>query len=138
MFYVFDTDIIGFLMNDYLAVVQHLNSLNESDEAVTTIVTFGETMSGLLPACKKAKNGEARAEAYGDLLRALNFYRDKDCLPFNDTAVAIFDRLKKQIKIGTNDLAIAAITLSVNGTLVTRNFVDFERVPGLPIEDWTK
>lgn len=125
-------------MNDHPAVAQRLGSLNENDEAVTTIITVGETMSGLLPACKRANSGKERAAAYEDLLRALNFYRDKDCLPFNDTAIAIFDRLKKQIKIGTNDLAIAAITLSVNGTLITRNFVDFQRVPSLPIEDWTQ
>ena len=138
MLYVIDTDTIGFVMNDYPAVVQRIHSLTEGDEVVTTIITFGETVSGLLPACRRAKNGAERAKAYSDLLLALNFYRDKDCLPFNDAVIAVFDQLKSKIRIGTNDIAIAAITLSVNGVLITRNSVDFERVPNLVIEDWTK
>ncbi len=61
------------------------------------------------------------------------------CLPFDDTAAAIFDQLRAlKIRIGTNDLAIAAITLSVSGILVTQNIVDFQRVPNLSLEDWTK
>ena len=61
------------------------------------------------------------------------------CLPFDETAATIFDQLRAQrIRIGTNDLAIAAITLSVRGILVTRNTVDFQRVPDLLIEDWTQ
>jgi len=45
-------------------------------------------------------------------------------------AVSIFE--------GDNDLAIADITLSVSGILVTQNIVDFQRVPNLSLEDWTK
>jgi tRNA(fMet)-specific endonuclease VapC len=49
-----------------------------------------------------------------------------------------FDQLRgMKTRVGTNDLAIAAITLSVAGALVTRNAVDFKRIPGLTIEDWT-
>lgn len=57
-------------------------------------------------------------------------------LPFDETGAAIFDDLRaRKIRIGTNDLAIAAITLSVNGILVTRNAVDFQRVPDPVLEN---
>lgn len=45
--------------------------------------------------------------------------------------------LKQDIKIGKQDLKIAAISLSVNGIMVTRNHRDFSKVPNLRIEDWT-
>jgi tRNA(fMet)-specific endonuclease VapC len=78
-------------------------------------------------------------KAYARLQRGQEFYQRMGCLPFDETAAAIFDQLRAQkIRIGTNDLAIAAIALSVSGVLVTRNTLDFQRVPGLAMEDWTK
>jgi len=78
-------------------------------------------------------------KAYARLERAQEFYQRMGCLPFDDTTAAIFDQLRAQkIRIGVNDLAIAAIALSVSGVLVTRNIVDFQRVPNLQIKDWTK
>jgi tRNA(fMet)-specific endonuclease VapC len=35
------------------------------------------------------------------------------------------------------DLKIAAIVLSRDATLLSRNFTDFSRVTGLQVEDWT-
>ena len=51
----------------------------------------------------------------------------------------LLDRLiKLKLRIGTNDLKIAAIVLSLNGTLITRNVKHYENIPNLRIEDWTK
>jgi tRNA(fMet)-specific endonuclease VapC len=44
---------------------------------------------------------------------------------------------RQKIRIGTLDLRIAAITISRNGILVTRNRRDFEKVPGLRFKDWS-
>jgi len=49
----------------------------------------------------------------------------------------IYKTFKAQkIRVGTQDLRIAAIVLAQNGILLTRNRQDFEKVPGLLIQDW--
>jgi tRNA(fMet)-specific endonuclease VapC len=137
--YVLDTDIVGFAFQRHPTVLQHLQRLPDDDLVVTTIITFSEDLGGWLPACRRAPDGAARARAYARLQRGLDFYRQWACLPFDEAAATQFDQLRAQkLRIGTNDLAIAAITLAVSGTLVTRNTVDFQRIPGLTLEDWTQ
>jgi tRNA(fMet)-specific endonuclease VapC len=137
--YVQDTDIMGFAFQRHPTVLQHLQHLPEDDLVVTTIITFGEDLGGWLPACRRAPDGVARAHVYARLHRGLHFYQQWICLPFDEAAAAIFDQLRTQkLRLRTNDLAIAAITLVVRGILVTRNTVDFQRIPGLVLEDWTR
>ncbi len=137
--YVLDTDIAGFLQSGHPKVLDRINSLPSDVSIVTTIVTFGEDLSGWMPACRRATDGKLRAQAYSRLYHGIQFYRQMNCLPFDDPASIVFDDLRSQkLRIGTNDLSIAAIVLSVHGVLVTRNIKDFERVPDLVLEDWTK
>lgn len=59
-------------------------------------------------------------------------------LPFDAGAIALFDKLRSQrVRVSTMDLRIAAIAISRNLVLLTRNFSDFNKVPGLVMEDWT-
>ena len=137
--YVLDTSVVGFAQQRHPVYQQHLQNLPAGTPVVTTIGTVGEDLSGWLPACRRAADGTARVKAYARLQRGQEFYQRIGCLPFDEAAATLFDQLRAQkIRIGTNDLAIAAITLSVSGVLVTRNTLDFQRVPGLVIEDWTK
>ena len=136
--HVLDTSIAGFARQQNPAYLNHLRSLPPDAPVVTTIITVGEDLSGWLPGCRRAPDGQSRMQAYARLQRSQEFYRRIDCLPFDESAAAIFDQLRgMRIRVGTNDLAIAAVTLSVAGVLVTRNTVDFERIPGLTVEDWT-
>jgi tRNA(fMet)-specific endonuclease VapC len=65
-------------------------------------------------------------------------YSDRQVLPFDEAAADIFDDLRSQrIRIGTMDLRIASIALATGMTLLSRNLVDFQRVPNLNAEDWT-
>jgi len=59
-------------------------------------------------------------------------------LPFDEPAAIEFDAFRSQgVRIGTMDLRIAAIAVSNDLAVLTRNTVDFGQVPGLHVEDWT-
>ena len=62
-------------------------------------------------------------------------------LPFDDRSAEEYGKLRAILAaqgkmIGPNDLMIAAIALANQKTLVTHNTTEFNRVPGLLLEDW--
>jgi tRNA(fMet)-specific endonuclease VapC len=58
-------------------------------------------------------------------------------LPYDGPAAAHFQILRQlKLGIGTMDTKIAAIVLANGAKLLSRNLRDFERVPGLDVEDW--
>lgn len=59
-------------------------------------------------------------------------------LPYGESADEVFRELKqKKIRVGTMDLRIGATAIANGMTVLTRNTVDFERIPELQFEDWT-
>lgn len=63
--------------------------------------------------------------------------------PFEEPADQIYAELRADLQrrgtpIGANDLFIAAHALALDCTLVTDNMREFERVPGLRIENWLR
>ncbi len=58
-------------------------------------------------------------------------------LPFDTISAALFHELLPAHKhIGTMDLKIAAICVTHGTLLLSRNLVDFQKVPGLRVENW--
>lgn len=107
-------------------------------EVYVTIVSFEEQMRGWMAACAKARTPEQYAAASARLNEMLQDFGDRAILPFGSSATAEFKRLKAaKVNIGTMDLRIASIALANSATLVTMNLRDYERVPGLQVEDWT-
>jgi tRNA(fMet)-specific endonuclease VapC len=108
------------------------------DERVTTIITYEEQTRGRLASVAKARTQVQRIEAYRRLNRHLDYFRYIHVLDFDEWAATEFQRLRKEgVRIGTQDLRIAAIVLSQRATLLSRNLRDFGRVPGLTVADWT-
>jgi tRNA(fMet)-specific endonuclease VapC len=76
--------------------------------------------------------------AYRNLLATFLYFRTITVIDFDEQAQTVFQRLRGQRRhIGTLDLRIAAIALSREATLVTRNRQDFAGIPALNIEDWS-
>ncbi len=139
MIYILDTCSFGYVEQGHQATTRRLQEVLavEGNQVVTTIITVEERIDWRFIVCRKAQVGSARVKAYSLLRADIDSLLSRDWLPFSEAAAAYFDqhiRLKKLI--GANDLSIAAIALSVDGTVVTENFADFARVPNLKYEDW--
>jgi tRNA(fMet)-specific endonuclease VapC len=139
--YLLDTDHLSILQRrggtDYAVLILNLSHHPDSD-IVVSVVNFHEQSRG----CHNLINSGTRSDVllgYDLLARSIEDFRRFSVLPFDATAMNTFDQLKSaKIRIGTMDLRIAAIALSRNLTVLTRNLSDFGKVPGLRIEDWTR
>jgi tRNA(fMet)-specific endonuclease VapC len=103
----------------------------------TTIVTSQESAEGWFALIRRKPSGQAQVPYYGLYHRSLDEMQELGLLAFDFEAAIRFEYLKKQLpRIGTMDLKIAAICLAHDAMLLSRNRVDFEKVPGLRIENW--
>ena len=108
------------------------------EEVAVTVISYEEQTRGWLAYVARARTLGQQVEAYRRLRRHLDVYRTAQLLDFDEPAATEFQRLQRsRVRIGTMDLRIAAIALIRRATLLTRNAVDFEKVPDLRIEDWT-
>jgi tRNA(fMet)-specific endonuclease VapC len=138
---VLDTDHLSVLEWEGGAPAQrllgHLSQFAQ-DEAATTIVNFEEQTRGWLAYLARARTLTQQVEAYRRLKRQLDNYRTILVLEFDARAAAEFQRLRKSLRgIGTMDLKIAAIVIVNGAILLSRNLVDFRKIPRLTVEDWT-
>lgn len=139
--YLFDTDYLGLFKRktgvEYERLSQRLAGLPEDDFFVS-IVSFHEQVRGWQSYLAKAKDQHGVLRGYDELEKLLIDFTQAQVLPFDEAAADLFDSFRKQkIRVGTMDLRIAVIAISNNLILLTRNTVDFERIPGLTFEDWT-
>lgn len=137
-FYVLDTDIVTHVQAGRQPVLQHLVDV-PAETVFTTVVTGREQLQGRLAAIDRAPEGTELQLAYERLLATVQYFTHVQVLPFTAAATEQLRQLRSQrIRIGTQDLRIAAIVLSVKGVLITANRRDYEKIPGMQIEDWTR
>lgn len=138
--FILDTDYLTLLEWGSGSVGQRLHERivkYPPNEVVTTIITFEEQTRGWLAYQAKARTLTKQVEAYRHLKRHLEIYRNIPVLEFDQAAAEQFASLQKlRLRVGTMDLKIAAIALTRQAVLLTRNLKDFSRVPALKVEDW--
>jgi tRNA(fMet)-specific endonuclease VapC len=135
--YVLDTDHLTLLRRGHAEVVARVAATPPSDIAIT-LITIEEQFRGWFTQVRKARNAAQLARAYEGLFDVIDMARRLPVLPFSRVAVDRYMELKKELRrFGKQDLAIAAVVLEANATVVTRNRKDFEQVPNLRGEDWS-
>ena len=137
---VLDTNALSYIQRGQEPWVSRLQSFPPDKRAIT-IITMDEQLRGRLAQIAKANQKSdmvAMTHAYAKLEEAVTFFHTVRVLPFNQVAANHYLRLRRTYRrVGTNDLRIAAIALSVNGVVVTANVADFRPIQGLEIEDWS-
>nr|WP_263012969.1 type II toxin-antitoxin system VapC family toxin [Ancylothrix sp. D3o] len=113
----------------------------QSQNIGITVVTIEEQMRGWLNAIRQASQAsqsEKLIAAYAGVRNSVIFFKPFEILEFTEEANNRYIELRRQLRrLGTQDLRIASIVLSVNGIIVTRNNRDFSQIPELVLEDWT-
>lgn len=139
--YLLDTDHVVILQRgataERLALAKRMET-NSAANFFISIVTFHEQVAGWQAFLNSKRSTQQVVRGYHELGRILQAFAEVQLAEFDQQAAELFDELRRQrVRIGTMDLRIASIALFNDYTVLSRNLVDFQKVPGLRIEDWT-
>lgn len=117
--------------------IERLAAVPSSEVIGVAIVTVEERMRGWLSTIAKERTALRQVAGYRELARLFEFYQEFEIVAFDERAALRFDELRPQrLRLGTMDLKIAATALVNNALLLSANRRDFQRVPGLRVENW--
>ncbi len=131
MKYLLDTNMCVYIMNRRpLNVTRKFKEHDIGDIGVSSI-----TVSELYYGAQKSSHPEK------NLQRLFNFLLPFEILPYDEAAASTYGYVRAVLErrgelIGPLDMLIAAHALSQNLILVSNNVREFQRVPGLRIENW--
>ena len=109
-----------------------------ADDIAPSIVSFQGQVQGWLAYLNRARKPDQIVEAYARLESLWRSFLRMNVLSYTAEAQAAFAEVRRQVpRIETIDARIAAIALTTNSTLLSRNLRHFRGVPGLMVEDWT-
>jgi tRNA(fMet)-specific endonuclease VapC len=139
--YVLDTDHISLVLRREPLV--SLRFRQEISALGITVISVQETYHGWTGKLSKADNEAQKIFTYAKLHATACFFQTIAILNYDQAASDVYQGLiqadpnlaKKRLD---KDMRIASIALSLGATVVTRNRRDFEGVPGLSIEDWSR
>lgn len=130
--YLLDTNIVIYTMKNRPQEVKRRFQRHEGQMGIST-VTLGELVFGAQYSQQVERN-LADIESMSARL---------ELLPFDDKAAYHFGQIRATLyrtgqPIGPYDMMIAGQARAYGLVLVTNNVKEFERVPGLLLEDWSR
>ena len=130
MRYLLDTNTCVDVMRNHPNVVNRMSGVAPGDSVISTITSY-ELYTGIAK-CASPDKEQAKVHL---LLRTVIE------LPFDQTAAREAGRIRGLLEsrgemIGPYDVLLAAHALAAGLILVTANTNEFQRVPGLTVENW--
>jgi tRNA(fMet)-specific endonuclease VapC len=138
--YILDTDHLSILERGGASAQQLRQRLKQTNAALicTTIVNYEEQMRGWLAQAAKVNEIDAQIRIYRKLEQNLAIFCKMQILSFDNGFATKFHQLRKAYpRLGTMDLKIAAIAITQNTVLLTRNLSDFGQITEIQAEDWS-
>jgi tRNA(fMet)-specific endonuclease VapC len=135
---ILDTDHLTAMITDRATSDLLMARLRASPSDVgTTMINVDEKLRGWQAKIAKARRDADTVRFYAKRQTSVEQLGHGVILPYDETAARFCEGIRRlKLGIGTMDAKIAAIALSRNATVLTRNLRDFERVPGLKIANW--
>ena len=133
--YMLDTNICVFIIKKkYEKVLEQLKK-NRKEGLCISSITLSELEFGI-------ENAENEYKAR-NRIALMEFLTIMEIKKFEENAAREYGIIKKKLKdnkslIGPLDMLISAHAISLKMTLITNNIKEYERIPDLKIEDWTK
>ncbi|MGA2401430.1 MAG: type II toxin-antitoxin system VapC family toxin [Syntrophobacteraceae bacterium] len=131
MLFMLDTNICIYIIKNHpVEVLQKLKRFSPSDLVISAI-----TVCELEYGASKSSNPEKNRQTL------IKFLAPFEICPLGEQAAAHYGDIRAHLErsgklIGAMDLLIAAHARSLSLTIVTNNLKEFDRVPGLRIENW--
>ena len=128
--FLLDTDHLTLHERGHPPLRQRLAAL-PPDAVAISVVTVEETLRGRLAVLARRLEGDARVRAYAKFLEAVRFCNSIPVMPFDQACEDQFQQFRSlRLRVGSQDLRIAATALAHNLTVVTRNRRDLSRFRG--------
>jgi tRNA(fMet)-specific endonuclease VapC len=135
--YLFDTDHLTLYDHSDVIVWRRFSARPWVAVGISS-TTVEEYLRGRLAALSRHQSGVPNVTAHARLVASLQLLQQFPIIPFDLTCDASYQQLRAlRVRVGNQDLRIAACALVHRLTLVTRNQRDFVRIPGLRMEDWS-
>jgi tRNA(fMet)-specific endonuclease VapC len=131
--YLLDTNSISYLFRGEGRIAERLLAITPADAGIPAPVLY-EARAGVLRLADGARR-QAMLGALDQLAATLAV------AAFDAAAAVVAARIRAALEaqgtpIGPIDTLIAGTAIARGATLVTRNLREFERVPGLSLENW--
>ena len=131
--YLIDTNIWSFLQQRKYPQLEARFAQCSPDQLYLSVIVRGELEVGF-------EKGDKRVERRRSLDKIISTTQH---LIVNPAVAVMYAKIRTSLEkagtpIGGNDTWIAAEALHHNLTLITDNIREFERVPGLRVENWTE